>query len=68
MIMKALDAAPTDHKQNFMMPEEQESYKYVLYAEGNYGWANRLKTLLAMGMLEWRTPGGGLTCTASCIG
>lgn len=45
----ALDAAPTDHKQNFMTPQDQESYKYVLYAEGNYGWANRLKTLLAMG-------------------
>lgn len=24
----ALDAAPTDHKYNFMTPQDQESYKY----------------------------------------
>jgi hypothetical protein len=32
-----------------MSMEQQERYKYVVYVEGNYGWANRLKTLLAMG-------------------
>eukprot|EP00039_Didymoeca_costata_P020553 m.341648 g.341648 ORF g.341648 m.341648 type:complete len:504 (+) comp20294_c0_seq1:118-1629(+) len=43
-----LDAMPTDDKKNYMSMAEQENYKYVIYVEGNYGWANRLKTLLAM--------------------
>jgi len=43
-----VDAAPTDHRMNFMSMADQEKYKYVLYVEGNYGWANRLKSLLAM--------------------
>lgn len=27
---------------------DQESYKYIIYSEGNSGWANRLRSLLAM--------------------
>ena len=35
------------------MPMEQQArtYKYVIYAEGNCGWADRLKILLSLGML-----------------
>lgn len=44
-----LNAMPSDHGNNWVVPAEQEAYKYVIYVEGNYGWANRLKTLLAMG-------------------
>ena len=28
---------------------DQEAYKYIIYSEGNSGWANRLRALLAMG-------------------
>lgn len=33
---------------NNMPLEEQERFKYIVYAEGHGGWANRLKTILGM--------------------
>jgi hypothetical protein len=36
-------------KHVYMSMPDQEQYKYIIYAEGHGGWANRLASLLAMG-------------------
>jgi hypothetical protein len=37
-------------KEYMSMEDQARKYKYVVYIEGNCGWADRLKTQLALGM------------------
>ena len=41
-----LDVALEGH---YMSMKDQEQFKYIVYAEGRFGWSNRLQTLLGMG-------------------
>lgn len=50
-LQSVLEAMDWHQKPYMTMEEQAKRYKYVVYLEGTCGWADRLKNLLALGMV-----------------